>query len=144
MDMVDIRVRDLMTKNVVTLPCTATAFEAAKIITEKKVGCVVVTHDSKKLDGIITSKDLVKRVMAEGKDPKKIKLLDVMSRVVHSVSPDMHISEAVKLMGHHDVRRLPVVDGGKLVGIITDKNVIKAELGIAEVMSDLFTFREGG
>lgn len=144
MGMVDVRVRDLMIKNVVTLPCTATAFEAAKTIKAQKVGCVVVTHDSKKLDGIITSKDIVKRVIAEGKDPKKVKLRDVMSRVVHIVSPETHISEAVKMMARHDVRRLPVVDNGKLIGIITDKNVIKAELSIAEVMSDLFTFREGG
>lgn len=142
--MVDVRVRDLMIKNVVTLPCTATAFEAAKTIKTQKVGCVVVTHDSKKLDGIITSKDIVKRVIAEGKDPKKVKLQDVMSKVVHSVSPETHVSEAVKIMAKHDVRRLPVVDGGKLIGIITDKNVIKAELSIAEVMSDLFTFKEGG
>lgn len=142
--MVDVRVRDLMIKNVVTLPCTATAFEAAKTIKGQKVGCVVVTHDSKKLDGIITSKDIVKRVIAEGKDPKKVRLQDVMSKVVHSVSPETHVSEAVKMMARHDVRRLPVVDGGKLIGIITDKNVIKAELSIAEVMSDLFTFKEGG
>lgn len=140
----DVRVRDLMIKDVVTLLCTASAFEAAKTIKEKKVGCVVITHDGKKLDGIITAKDLVRRVMAEGLEPKKVKLDDVMSKNVKSVSPDMHVPEAVKLMAKHDIRRLPVVEGGKLIGIITDKNVIKAELSMAEVMAELFTFREGG
>lgn len=142
--MVDVLVRDLMVKKVITLPCTSNAFEAAKLIKEHRIGCVVVTHDQKKLDGIITAKDLVRRVMAEDLEPKKVKLEKVMSKYVKSVSPDMPASEAVKLMARHDIRRLPVVENGKLIGVITDKNVLKAELSIAEVMAELFTFREGG
>lgn len=140
----DIRVKDLMAKNVVTLPCTSTALEAARLIRDRKIDCVVITHNLRKLDGIITTKDLVRRVMAGDIEPGKITLDKVMSRDLKMVPPDMHIVEAVKLMAKHSIRRLPVVEKGKLIGIITDEDIMSAELSMAEVMVELFTFREGG
>jgi CBS domain-containing protein len=105
---------------------TETAFEAAQLMKSEDVGPIpIVTNpESKKLVGIVTDRDLVIKVIAEGLDPKSIHLKDVMSTDLFTVRSNDDADKAIELMQEHQVRRIPVVDdSGGLVGIISQADV---------------------
>jgi CBS domain-containing protein len=109
---------DVMTKNLVTLNEKTNAREAAKKMREMHVGNVLVTRDEA-LCGIVTDRDLVVRCMAEGKDADKTHLADLCSEELVTLSPDSPVGEAIKLMTDKAIRRLPVTEGEKPVGIVS-------------------------
>src|SRR5260370_22017355 len=80
--------------------------------------CLIVTNHSG-LCGIVTDRDVVVRAVAEGKDPKKVKLDEICSHEITAVSPDDPVRDAVKLMRDNAIRRLPVIEGTKPVGILS-------------------------
>jgi CBS domain-containing protein len=107
-----------MTPNPVALPSSATASEAAKAMRDSDIGAVVV-GDGKGLCGILTDRDLVVRAIADGKDPRKVKLEEICSRQLSSLTPDDGVDRAIRIMREKAVRRLLVVDGSKPVGIVS-------------------------
>lgn len=109
---------EVMTKEVVTLPPTASLAEAAKQMKSHDIGAVIVLDD-RRVTGIVTDRDIVVRAVAEGKDPSGTDLADVLSSDVATVSPDDDIEKAVELMREKALRRLPVVEDGKPVGILS-------------------------
>jgi CBS domain-containing protein len=111
-------VRDVMTSNPRSLPSTATASEAATAMRDVDAGAIVVTEDDR-MCGIVTDRDLVVRILAEQRDPGRTQLGDICSRDVTSVSPDTPIEEAVAELRGRSVRRLPVVENGRPVGIVS-------------------------
>ena len=111
-------VRDVMTKNVVTCQAGDNLAQAARKMRDEDIGAVLVMKDSK-LCGIVTDRDIAIRAVADGKDPNQVKLSDVCSQEVVSITPDKPVNEAVKMMRDKALRRLPVVDGGKAVGIVS-------------------------
>ncbi|HVK74947.1 MAG TPA: CBS domain-containing protein [Kofleriaceae bacterium] len=111
-------VREVMTKNPVTLSSTASILDAAKKMKEGDIGGVIVTKNNQ-MCGIVTDRDIVVRAVAEEKNPQQITLEEVCSQDVTSVSPDDDVSKAVQLMRDKAVRRLPVTDKGKPVGIVS-------------------------
>jgi CBS domain-containing protein len=110
-------VRDVMTKNPVSVPPDAMVFDAAKTMSEKDIGDVLVQDNGKVC--IVTDRDVVVRVIAKGRDPKTTPVRDVCSTNVETVSPDTPIATAVGLMRDKAIRRLPVVEDGKPVGIVS-------------------------
>ena len=114
-----VRVREVMTEHPVELPASASASDAAAAMRRLNVGAVLVMTDHQGLCGIVTDRDLVIRAMASGKDPKNVKLEDICSREVTSLGPDDSVEKAVKLMREKAVRRLPVLDESKPVGIVS-------------------------
>jgi CBS domain-containing protein len=108
---------DVMTKNPVSLQATATAVEAARLMRDRKIGDVIVLDDGQ-VCGIVTDRDIVVRGLAE-KGDANIKLGDICSQDLVSLEPDSRIGEAIKLMEEKALRRLPVVEGGKPVGIVS-------------------------
>jgi CBS domain-containing protein len=112
------QVRDVMTPNPITLPVTATAVDAAKKMREEDVGDVVVVEDSR-IRGIVTDRDLVVRSLAVGQDPAKTKLGDICSRELTIVCPTDAVADAISLMKDKAIRRLPVVENGRPVGIVS-------------------------
>ena len=112
------KVREVMTPNPVTLDDTAPVMKAAEAMRENDIGDVVVKHDGK-LCGIVTDRDIVVRVLAAGKDPRATKLEAVCSHEMLTLSPDQDTSDAIRLMRERAIRRLPVVEGGHLLGIVS-------------------------
>jgi CBS domain-containing protein len=114
----NIRVRDVMTPNPVALPGSATVREAAKAMRDSNIGAVVVDQGDSSC-GIVTDRDVVVRAIADGKDPKKVKLEDICSRDPSHLSPEDGVDRAIALMRDKAVRRVLVLDGSKPVGIVS-------------------------
>ncbi len=113
------RIGDVMTTNPETLPESTTVREAAEAMRANDIGDVVVVDDNGKLSGILTDRDIVVRVVAEGRDPRTTRIGDIASRDLTAVSPDDPVDRAVQLMRDKAIRRLPAVDKGKPVGIVS-------------------------
>ncbi|MEU3188138.1 CBS domain-containing protein [Streptomyces sp. NPDC006923] len=111
-------VRDLMSTGPVTVPPYTSITSVASCMRDADVGCVLVTSDGA-LHGILTDRDVTVRIAAEGMIAGSATALSAVSGVPVTVSPDASACEAASLMMTHSVRRLPVVDEGRLVGLIT-------------------------
>jgi CBS domain-containing protein len=111
-------IRELMTPNPVSLPGTASVHEAARAMRDADIGdVIVIEHDQ--VCGIVTDRDIVVRTVAEAQDPRTTTLADICSHVLLTVTPTDSVEHAVQLMRTHAIRRLPVVDGGEAVGIVS-------------------------
>jgi signal-transduction protein with cAMP-binding, CBS, and nucleotidyltransferase domain len=113
------RVGDVMTMDPVTLGAGATAVEAARAMKSYGIGDVVVLDRNGNLGGIVTDRDIAIRVVAEGNPPEQIRLADFCSRALVTVAPGDDVNQAISLMREQALRRLPVVESGKVVGILT-------------------------
>jgi CBS domain-containing protein len=99
--------------------------EAAKLMRGEETGIAPIVEDGR-LIGVVTANDIVLRVVAEGRDPRTTRVEDVASRDVVTIDPDQDLDEALALMAHHDVRRLPVIEeDGTLVGIVAHADVLR-------------------
>ncbi len=121
------RLFDVIRQDPVTLPPTATAREAAETMRKHKVGAILVTTPAQQLEGIFTARDAVDRVLAEGRDPARTILADVMTPHPHTVSPERIASDALRLMHDYGCRHLPVVRNGQVVGIVSRIDFLGAE-----------------
>jgi len=127
-------VSDIMSTNVATVPADATVAEAARVMTVKGISCVVAMHRHE-VAGILTEKDLLKRVVALHKDPAQTHVADVMSFPIMSVPPTYSVISTTKKMDQMHLHRLVVTDGNKVCGIVTQTDlmrVIRQELGRLE------------
>ncbi len=113
------RIRDVMTTNPQMLPENTVVREAAEAMRAHDIGDVVVVDDNGMLSGILTDRDIVVRVVAEGRDPRATRIGDIASRDLTAVSPDDPIDRAVQLMRDRAIRRLPAVEKNKVVGIVS-------------------------
>jgi CBS domain-containing protein len=111
-------VRDVMTTNPVTLPAEAPVLDAAKKMREADIGDVIVL-DGDSICGVVTDRDIVVRVLAEEREPAGTKLGEICSRDLATVSPDDDLTQAGDLMRERTVRRVPVVENGKPVGVVS-------------------------
>ncbi|NIU83279.1 MAG: CBS domain-containing protein [Candidatus Thorarchaeota archaeon] len=107
-----------MIKDVITLGARATVSEAVKLMNENKIGCLVVIHNENPI-GIITERDMLKRVLLEARDPDTTKVSQIMTTPLVVGNPRMDIQEAVSLMTGEKIKKLPITEDGKLVGMIT-------------------------
>lgn len=111
-------IRDVMTAKPKTLAGSATLTEAARMMRQEDIGDVLVLDDGKPC-GIVTDRDIVVRGIAAGTDPGKTAVKDIASKDVVTLAPDASIDEAVRLMREHAVRRIPVMESGKPIGIVS-------------------------
>ncbi len=122
------RVRDAMTGDPRSIGPSASVVEAARLMRNEHIGSLPIT-DGDTLVGMITDRDITTRVVAEAADLATTTVGDVYSQDLISVEPDKDLAEALGLMARHQVRRLPVVQDGRLVGIV-------AQADIALILSD--------
>ena len=113
------QVRDLMNPNVVTVEPGSSAALAARLISRHNVDSLPVCGEDRRLRGVVTDRDIVLRCVAAEEDPAQTPVRDIMTRGCATVSPGADCREATRLMSAHQVRRLPVVEEGKLVGMIS-------------------------
>jgi CBS domain-containing protein len=120
------KARDIMTSNPRVVIQTDSITRAAEIMREADVGVVPVVEDSgsMRLTGLITDRDIAIRVVAEGRDGN-VNVLEVMSRVPKTVGPDDDVNRVTELMKSEQVRRIPVCEGDRLVGIIAQADVAR-------------------
>jgi CBS domain-containing protein len=111
-------IRELMTPNPVSMPGTASVHEAARAMRDQEIGVVIVIEHHQ-VCGIITDRDIAVRIVAEAKDPATTALADTCSHSLLTVTPTDSVEHAVRLMRTHTIRRLPVVEEGKAVGIVS-------------------------
>jgi len=111
-------VREAMLTDPRALPASATAQEAAELLTRPEVRAVLVV-DGERLVGVVTCEALVERVVAAGRDPRSTRVGDVAEPVTVSVLPDLAVEDAYRLMEEEDVERLPVTEDGRLVGVLS-------------------------
>ena len=113
------KVKDIMTKGVISIGADETAEVAARTLTQYNIGALPVCDSSGKLCGVVTDRDLVIRCMASGKLPANTKVREIMTGQVTSVKPDMDTGVAAHLMGRQQIRRLPVTENGRLCGMVS-------------------------
>ena len=111
-------VRDLMTPDPVTLPTETSLADAARYMRDNEIGDVLVT-DTGRVCGVVTDRDIVVRAVAEGLDPHKTELGNVCSPNIISLTTSDSTDEAVRLMREHAIRRVPIIEDGTAVGIIS-------------------------
>lgn len=111
-------VKDIMTKEVVTIDATKTAIDAAKLMSEKGISSLIVVKDGLP-EGIITERDFIKKVCSRELEISKVSIIEIMSRIRTFAEPDTPIEVAVQRMANKRIRRLPVMQQGQVVGIIT-------------------------
>src|SRR3989440_12275258 len=112
------QIRELMTQNPVSLPGSASVHEAARAMRAADIGDVIVIENNQ-VCGIVTDRDTVVRTVAEARDPATTTLADICSHALTTVSPTDSIEQAAQLMRAKAIRRLPVVEGGQAVGIVS-------------------------
>ena len=113
------QVKELMNPSVVSIEPTSSAALAARLISRHNVGALPVCAGDRRLRGMVTDRDIVLRCIAAEEDPAQTMVRDIMTRSCTAVSPGDDCREATRLMALHQVRRLPVVEEGKLVGMIS-------------------------
>ncbi len=134
---VDVRhVRELMSSPPETVGPETRIRDAAKVMQDKAIGDVLVVDGPGEILGIVTDRDLAIRSLAEGRDPVKTQIGEVMSPISATVSPEDTVSKALDLMRRHDIRRLPVVEAGKPVGIVTLGDVSRTH-GAGSALADI-------
>ena len=138
------KVREIMTTNVVRIHPDEPVEVAARTLTHYNIGAVPVCNSDGRLCGMVTDRDMVTRCLAAGKDPERTKVADVMTGGVITAEPDMALKDAAAVMGSKQVRRLPVVEKGKLCGIVSladlamnGKNEASAGVALSQISSNI-------
>ncbi|MCR6669647.1 MAG: CBS domain-containing protein [archaeon YNP-WB-040] len=120
-----IRIIDIAVKDVKVIDEDETVVKAADIMSQYNIGCLVVVKDGKPV-GIVTERDMLKRVIVPCLDPRTTKVSKVMSKPLIHGDPDMDLVYAAKFMINNNIKRLPIIDRGKLVGIVTLTDILRA------------------
>ena len=119
-----LEVGDIMTQDIATICPGSSVVSAAKIMSDKNISCVVVSVNGD-LSGIITETDLLKKGVAKGNDFRKMTVEQVMSTPVHSLLRNFSVLDASKIMEAENIRRLVIVEDERLVGIITQTDIVR-------------------
>ena len=112
------KIEEAMNKVVVTLQEDVSVYEAVKLMNENRIGCLVILQYGLVV-GIVTERDLLERVLEKCRNPKETKVTEIMTKRVIVGNPDMELDEAAKLMFEKKVKKLPIVEGNRLVGLFT-------------------------
>ncbi len=132
----EIFVRDIMSRPPITAKESDTAMSAAKLMAKHDVGCIIIVDKTGKPAGIITERDIVDRVASKNLVPSDVKVTDAMSKPIIGVPPTTRVNEAAKQMNQSKIRRLAVIDGGKLVGILTMKDILEVTPAMMDLISE--------
>jgi CBS domain-containing protein len=119
------RIKRLMVRDVVTVQADDSAHDAVKLMNENRIGCLVTTYNGR-IYGILTERDLLERVLEKCKNPKETMVSEIMTSGVIVGDPDMHLDDATRLMFENKVKKLPIVKGSRLVGLVTFTDIARA------------------
>jgi CBS domain-containing protein len=133
----EVIVKEAMKANPAFVESDISVYEASKLMKKRKIGNVIVV-EKKHPVGILTESDILKKVVAEGKDAKDVKVKDVMTTPLIVTDPYVSLENAMKTMGKCNIRRLPVVEDNKLIGIITQKDISRISPVLHEISREWY------
>jgi CBS domain-containing protein len=136
-------VEELMIKNVYTAHPDTPVQEAVKAMNTHEIGCLIIKENGRPI-GIVTERDLLKRVLEQGKPPKTIKVGEIMSKPVIYGNPQMELEDAARLMFRKKVKKLPIMQDGELVGLITLTDLAKTAHIDQKMMHVITELKESG
>lgn len=134
------KVRQIMTDNVVTVGQREPVAHAARLMKRSNLGALPVCDDEGRLRGIVTDRDIVTRCVAGSEDPEEVPVREIMSRGIVTCRADDDADELVHTMSARQVRRVPVTDGGKLIGMVSLADLARSDLfnmEAAEALSEI-------
>ena len=134
------KIRDIMSKPPIHISPIESAEVAARTLAHYNIGVLPVCNNDGKLCGLLTDRDLVTRCIASGKAPAQTMVREVMTNQITSIQPDMEVGVAAHLMGRQQIRRLPVVENGKLCGVVSLGDLAKREESVmdaADALTDI-------
>jgi CBS domain-containing protein len=117
--------RDIMSQDADCVQESQSILDAAKELADRDVGAMPICGDDERLKGMLTDRDIVVKVLAQGKDPSSTKVAEIAEGKPVTIGADDSIEEALRTMSEHKVRRLPVIDGHDLVGIISQADIAR-------------------
>jgi CBS domain-containing protein len=124
-----ITVKDWMSKPVIYVKSNASVEEAISIMAKHNIGAIIISDNGKTVDGIITERDLLKKVLAAKQDPAKIIVSDIMTKKVVSVDVSTSLLEISKIMTKNILRRVVVTEKNKFIGIVTSRDLLQLMAG---------------
>jgi CBS domain-containing protein len=130
-----LKVSKIMKKSVVTVLPSVTVSHVAKIMTNNKIGSVIVVDSRGRPTGIVTDDDIV-GLIAEGKSPSRVKVSNLKKKRLISVLPNEDVMKVARLMIKTGYKRMPVIESGKLVGIVSEKEILLISPEIIEILSE--------
>lgn len=136
-----IKVKDAMVSRVITARPNQNVFEGSKIMKKEDVGSLIICEGNKPV-GIVTREDIVDKITAKDLQASKVLLKDIMTKDLVTCPPDCDISEAAKLMSKYRYERIPIVSMGKLVGIISTREVAKVAPAALEIITEHLRIEE--
>lgn len=136
---IDVRtVREVMSAALETVTPDTSLADAAKVMDRADIGDVLIVDGTDQLRGIVTDRDIAIRAVAEGRDPNSTTVEEIMTPAVETISSSATVREAIETMRRHDIRRLPVVDGGSPIGVVSLGDLAMSP-GSQSVLADLST-----
>jgi signal-transduction protein with cAMP-binding, CBS, and nucleotidyltransferase domain len=132
----DVKIEDVMSSPVVTVKDTDSVLTASKLMKKSEIGCVVVVDKSGKPLGLMTERDVVRRVAALDLLPSKVKAANSMTKPLGTIESSSNVTDAVRKMREMKVRRLVVVQGGKVKGIITSNDIVDMMPALIDVVAE--------
>jgi len=120
-------VKDVMVKEVITVNPDTKIRDAVELMNKNEIGCLVVTRKGKPV-GIMTERDVLKKIVCQSRNPEQTRVSEIMSKPLIVGRVDMDWREAAKLMLDHDIKKLPILDGEKLVGLVTLTDIARVRM----------------
>ncbi len=130
-------VKEIMTTNVKTIRPEDTVKKLAEEMVKYKIGALVVVSGSGEVVGIATERDIIGDIVLQEKSPEELKVQDIMTKDLITVNPSNTLEEAADVMVNHHIKKLPVIEGGRLIGIVTATDLISYENKLVEKIAHL-------
>ena len=130
-----IKVSEVMSGSPIMVSKNLSVEEAAKIMTGENVDFLLVSHDEN-LVGIVTERDIIRKVIAEGKNPKEVRLADIMSTPIIVIPGSEPLEKAARIMARHEIRRLPVIEGHRITGVLTQEDIVRISPELIEITKE--------
>ena len=140
-DNVTLKVEDVMTREVITIDEHATVKEAAEIMDKNEISCLIALRKGRAI-GIITERDLLKRIIVEAKNPEKTKVRKVMSNPLEVVPVGTDLEKALRLMFRKKIKKLPVVDKENLLGVVSLTDVARCQPALITLLKSFAAARD--
>ena len=125
-DVKDLNVGDVMTRGVICVGKEDSVKSAAEVMKKNDISSVIVVHKGEGV-GIVTERDITSKVVAEGKNPSTVKISEVMTSPLITISPSEDVDEAARIMRDNNIRRLIIKDNGRIIGVISEFDIVRVE-----------------